>query len=63
MRSTGPWLSLRPVSAQSGVVEQVDGAWMGIEVKLGTLRAGEPAAALRAVADHRVERPPEALTA
>ena len=43
------------------VVEQVDGTWMGIEVKLGTFRIDEAAAALRAVADRRVERPPQAL--
>lgn len=43
------------------VLEKPDGAWMGIEVKLGDSRADEAAATLRAVAERRVARPPDAL--
>ena len=43
------------------VLEKPDGAWMGIEVKLGDSRADEAAAALRALAERRVARPPDAL--
>lgn len=43
------------------VVERRDGSWMGIEVKLGTSRLDAAAAALRAVAERRVERSPAAL--
>lgn len=43
------------------VVEGADGAWMGVEVKLGSHRIDQAAASLRAVADRRVTRPPQAL--
>ncbi|WP_448058728.1 ATP-binding protein [Cellulomonas hominis] len=43
------------------VVERRDGAWIGIEVKLGQHRVDEAATALHALADRRVARPPEAL--
>ena len=43
------------------ILEKPDGAWVGIEVKLGDSRADEAAATLRAVAERRVARPPEAL--
>lgn len=43
------------------VLEKPDGAWMGIEVKLGDSRADDAAANLRAVAERRVARPPDAL--
>ena len=43
------------------VVERPDGAWMGIEVKLGTHRIDDAAGSLLALADRRVTRSPEAL--
>ena len=43
------------------IVERRDGSWVGIEVKLGSHRIDEAASHLRALADLRVARPPQAL--
>lgn len=43
------------------VVERRDGAWIGVEVRLGNHRVDQAAAALRALADQRVTRRPAAL--
>lgn len=43
------------------VVERLDGAWLGVEVKLGSHDLDLAARSLRRLADHRVARPPAAL--
>lgn len=43
------------------IVERVDGAWVGIEVKLGGNQIDAAARSLSRLASTRVERPPAAL--
>ena len=43
------------------IVEKPDGAWLGIEVKLGSHAIDDAAASLRTLGERRIARPPEAL--
>lgn len=43
------------------IVEKPDGAWVGIEVKLGGQAIDDAASSLRTLAERRVAQPPEAL--
>lgn len=43
------------------ILETRDGGWLGVEVKLGSHQIDAAAAALRRVAERRVERPPAGL--
>lgn len=43
------------------IVEKPDGAWVGIEVKLGSHTIDDGASSLRTLVERRIARPPEAL--